>query len=435
MVFHCRCFSLLEDDEELTYESTTTQTKSTTTYYTAASDFSRSHAKTLQVLNLANKGSNLRVFTFAELKTATENFCTASKIGEGVFGSVYKGVIKSLDLDHPMQVAVKLTNELLQGHKGRAREINARGSVEHPNLVKLIGYCTEDNELGTKLLFVYEYMVNRSVRDHLSAKSETPLSWNMRLKVAQDVARGLTFLHEQMEFQMIFMNFKSSNVLLDDQWNAKLSGFGVPQMQKEITHIKTKTAAPVFIDIGYSPPEYFVKRHRTSKVDVWSYGVFLYELITGRHPFDKKLPFNEQRLVQWVQPYLGSDRFELIIDPRLEGNYPLESAQKLSIIADKCLSESPNSRPKMSEVLEMVNQLIMVQSQATSPASTQVPQVVIDPNKVFAAPAQGEKTQEDIKHEDERASSKPAYLPQIRYSKLWKSLKCCSGKGCCVSLH
>ncbi|KAJ0817690.1 putative protein kinase RLK-Pelle-RLCK-VIIa-2 family [Helianthus annuus] len=313
----------------------------------------------------------------------------------------------------------------VEGHKGRAREINARGSVEHPNLVKLIGYCTEDNELGTKLLFVYEYMVNRSVRDHLSAKkSETPLSWNMRLKVAQDVARGLTFLHEQMEFQMIFMNFKSSNVLLlDDQWNAKLSGFGVPQMQKEITHIKTKIAAPVFIDNGYSPPEYFVKRHRTSKVDVWSYGVFLYELITGRHPFDKKLPFNEQRLVQWVQPYLGSDRFELIIDPRLEGNYPLESAQKLSIIADKCLSESPNSRPKMSEVLEMVNQLITIQSQATSPASTQIPQA-----------------QEDIKHEDKRGSMniqrrKPAYLPQIRYSKLWKSLKCCSGKGCCVSLH
>ncbi|KAJ0710293.1 putative transferase, protein kinase RLK-Pelle-RLCK-VIIa-2 family [Helianthus annuus] len=123
--------------------------KSSTTYYTAALDFNRSthnsHAKTLQVLNLANKGSNLRVFTVAELKTASENFCTASKIGEGVFGSVYKGVIKSLD-HHPMQVVVKLTNELLQGQKEWETEINVLGVIEHPNLAKLIGYCAEDTE-------------------------------------------------------------------------------------------------------------------------------------------------------------------------------------------------------------------------------------------------------------------------------------------------
>uniref|UniRef100_A0A251TS45 Putative NB-ARC n=1 Tax=Helianthus annuus TaxID=4232 RepID=A0A251TS45_HELAN len=194
--------------------------KSSTTYYTAALDFNRSthnsHAKTLQVLNLANKGSNLRVFTVAELKTASENFCTASKIGEGVFGSVYKGVIKSLD-HHPMQVVVKLTNELLQGQKEWETEINVLGVIEHPNLAKLIGYCAEDTEPGTQLLLVYEYMPNGTVRDHLSTKSETPLSWNMRLKVAQVVALGLKYLHKQMEFQVKYHYNKKNKKFINGE--------------------------------------------------------------------------------------------------------------------------------------------------------------------------------------------------------------------------
>ncbi|GJZ94203.1 probable serine/threonine-protein kinase PBL19 [Tanacetum coccineum] len=134
----------------------------------------------------------------------------------------------------------KLAGTTFWGHKEWETEINVLGVVKHPNLVKLVGYCTALS--GTQLLLVYEYMPNKSVRDHLSAKSETPLSWTMRLKVAQDAARGLAYLHEEMHFQIIFRDFKSSNILLDDQWNAKLSDFGVARIvgaHEGLTHIST----------------------------------------------------------------------------------------------------------------------------------------------------------------------------------------------------
>ncbi|KAI3743435.1 hypothetical protein L1987_61144 [Smallanthus sonchifolius] len=351
MVFHCRCFSFSEN-EEIEY-GTTTQTNSET-FYTACSDLNRS-----EFSNLTEKPSNLRVFTVAELKAATNNFCRSSKIGEGGFGSVYKGLIKSLEYPfHEIQVAVKYADGVLQGHKEWVTEISVLGVVKHPNLVKLIGHCIDYNKRGIQLLLVYEYMANRSVRDHLSAKSQTPLSWNMRLKVAQDAARGLTYLHEDMDFQIIFRDFKSSNILLDGQWNAKLSDFGLARSgpREGLTHITTMFAGTM----TYAAPEYIETGHLSTKCDVWSYGVFLYELITGRPPLDRSRPRNEKKLLEWVKPYLDVKRLKLIIDSRLEGKYSIKSAQKLSFIASRCLRKDPKSRPNMSEVLEMVNQLIAV---------------------------------------------------------------------------
>ncbi|GKC16528.1 probable serine/threonine-protein kinase PBL19 [Tanacetum coccineum] len=253
-------------------------------------------------------------------------------------------------------VDLKLAGTTFWGHKEWETEINVLGVVKHPNLVKLVGYCTALS--GTQLLLVYEYMPNKSVRDHLSAKSETPLSWTMRLKVAQDAARGLAYLHEEMHFQIIFRDFKSSNILLDDQWNAKLSDFGVARIvgaHEGLTHISTAFVGT----LGYAAPEYLTEGHLTSKSDVWSYGVFLYELITGRRPLDRK----KQRLIEWV----NSKEFISIIDSKLEDDYSLNSAEKLANIANCCLIRDPKSRPKMSEVLEMVNQLIEVTSQTTNP--------------------------------------------------------------------
>lgn len=151
--------------------------------------------------------------------------------------------------------------------------------------------------------------------------------------------------------------------------------------------------------MGYAAPEYIQTGHLTSKSDVWGYGVFLYELITGRRPLDKNRPKNEQKLLEWVKPYLDSKKFRLIIDSRLEGKYSLKSAQKLSIIANRCLSRNPKSRPKMSEVLEMVNQLIGGPSQApgaTPPLKSSVP-VAIEPRKVFVGPTNVRNSHEETK--------------------------------------
>lgn len=330
-------------------EITTPSTSNTSSESTGRSSFP----------SLTQKPSNLRLFTLSELKTATKNFDRAVKIGEGGFGCVYKCVIKSSENPQKkLDVAVKqLGKRGLQGHKEWMTEVNVLGVVEHPNLVKLVGYCAEDDERGIQRLLVYEYMPNGSVDDHLSSRVESPLPWVMRLKVAQDAARGLTYLHERMDFQIIFRDFKSSNILLDEQWNAKLSDFGLARLGPSDgrTHVSTAVVGTM----GYAAPEYIQSGRLTSKSDVWSYGVFIYELITGRRPLDKNRPKNEQKLLQWVKPYMSdTKKFHQILDPRIEWNGSQKSAQKLGAVADRCLTRHPKSRPKMSEVLEMVNRIV-----------------------------------------------------------------------------
>ncbi|CAN1238122.1 Serine/threonine-protein kinase PCRK1 [Linum grandiflorum] len=285
--------------------------------------------------------SHLRVFTFSELKTATKNFSRSLMIGEGGFGGVYRGVIKStVEVGKKIDIAVKqLSRRGLQGHKEWVTEVN---------------------------LLVYEYMPNRSVLDHLSSRFQTSLSWATRMKIAQDTAKGLAYLHEGMDFQIIFRDFKSSNILLDEEWNAKLSDFGLARLgpSEGLSHVSTAVVGT----IGYAAPEYIQTGRLTSKSDVWSYGVFLYELITGRRPLDRNKPKNEQKLLEWVRQHLSDMRkFRLILDPKLEGKYDLKSAQRLAAVANRCLLRQAKARPKMSEVVEMLNKIMDSAELGTSP--------------------------------------------------------------------
>ncbi|XP_075487246.1 serine/threonine-protein kinase PCRK1-like [Primulina tabacum] len=318
--------------------------------------------------NLYERPNSLRVFTFPELKQMTKSFSHSSKLGEGGFGSVYQGIMKSSeDPAKKHAVAVKqLGKRGLQGHKEWVTEVNVLGVVEHPNLVKLIGYCAEDDERGIQRLLIYEYMPNGSVEDHLSIKSTTPLSWTMRLRIALDAAKGLAYLHEEMDFQIIFRDFKSSNILLDEQWNSKLSDFGLARLgpPEGLTHVSTAVVGTM----GYAAPEYVRTGHLTSKTDVWSYGVFLYELITGRRPLDRNRPKSEQKLLEWVKPYISdAKKFKHILDPRLDGKQILKSAHNLSLVANRCLARHSKTRPKMSEVLEMVRQVVDTSAGTASP--------------------------------------------------------------------
>jgi len=254
-----------------------------------------------------------------------------------------------------------------QGHKEWVTEVDVLGVVEHPNLVKLFGYCADDDERGIQRLLIYEFMPNGSVEYHLSARNETSLSWAMRLRVAQDAARGLTYLHEEMDFQIIFRDFKSSNILLDDQWNAKLSDFGMARLgpTEGLTHVSTAVVGTM----GYAAPEYIQTGRLTSKSDVWSYGVFLYELLTGRRPLDRNRPKCEQKLLDWVRPYLSDvKKFQQILDPRMKDKYSPKSAQRLANVANRCLVRNPKSRPKMSEVLQMVTRIVDASTETGNPA-------------------------------------------------------------------
>ncbi|CDY39520.1 BnaC04g15190D [Brassica napus] len=304
--------------------------------------------------------NDLKVFTYGELKLATKGFSRALLIGEGGFGCVYRGVVDGFD--SKINVAVKQLNRqegYIQGHKEWINEVSFLGVVNHPNLVKLVGYCADDDERGMQRLLVYELMSNKSLEDHLVGRvMSVSLPWITRLKIAQDAAQGLAYLHEQMDFQLIFRDFKSSNILLDERFSAKLSDFGLARQgpPEGLGHVSTSVVGTV----GYAAPEYVQTGKLTAKSDVWSFGVVLYELITGRRAVDRNRPRGEQKLLEWVKPYVSdSKKFHVIVDPRLQGQYYcIKSVQRVAALANKCLMKQPKSRPRMSEVVSLLGSII-----------------------------------------------------------------------------
>ncbi|KAL5166862.1 putative serine/threonine-protein kinase PBL8 [Glycine soja] len=293
-------------------------------------------------------------FTLYELETITKSFRGDYILGEGGFGTVYKGYIdenvrvglKSLP------VAVKVLNkEGLQGHREWLTEVNFLGQLRHPNLVKLIGYCCEDDHR----LLVYEFMFRGSLENHLFRKATVPLSWATRMMIALGAAKGLAFLHNA-ERPVIYRDFKTSNILLDSDYTAKLSDFGLAKAgpQGDETHVSTR----VMGTYGYAAPEYVMTGHLTARSDVYSFGVVLLELLTGRKSVDKTRPGKEQSLVDWARPKLNDKRKLLqIIDPRLENQYSVRAAQKACSLAYYCLSQNPKARPLMSDVVETLEPL------------------------------------------------------------------------------
>ncbi|XP_057807508.1 probable serine/threonine-protein kinase PBL19 [Salvia miltiorrhiza] len=306
------------------------------------------------------KAQNLRVFTFAELKQATNNFNRLLKIGEGGFGCVYKGTIKPLEGNpgHSMIVAIKkLNRDGCQGHKQWVAEVQLLGVVDHSNLVRLIGYCAVDGERGIQRLLVYEYMPNKSLEDHIFSRAGPVLSWELRLEIMLGAAEGLAYLHEELEIQVIYRDFKSSNILLDEDFKAKLSDFGLAREGPTAGHTHVSTA--VVGTHGYAAPDYIQTGHLTSKSDVWSFGVVVYEMLTGRRSLEREQPKSKQKLLDWVkQNPADSRRFSTIMDPRLENKYPISAARKVAKLADSCLVKSGKERPRMSKVVEALKSII-----------------------------------------------------------------------------
>ncbi|KAG5071873.1 hypothetical protein AAZX31_03G092300 [Glycine max] len=315
------------------------------------------------------KGHNLRNFSFTELKRATSDFSSLLKIGEGGFGSVFKGSIKPVDGNgNSVLVAIKRLNKnALQGHKQWLTEVQFLGIVEHPNLVKLIGYCALDDERGIQRLLVYEYMPNKSLEFHLFNKAYDPLPWKTRLEIILEAAQGLSYLHEELEIQVIYRDFKASNVLLDENFKPKLSDFGLAREGPVAgdTHVSTA----VMGTYGYAAPDYIETGHLTAKSDVWSFGVVLYEILTGRRSMERNRPKTEKKLLEWVKQYPpDSKRFDMIVDPRLQGEYSIKGARKIAKLAAHCLRKSAKDRPSMSQVVERLKEIILDSDEEQQPA-------------------------------------------------------------------
>lgn len=333
---------------------------------TTTTSNAESNSSTSKVEDEIKVASRLRKFSFNDLKLATRNFRPESLLGEGGFGCVFKGWIEEngtapVKPGTGLTVAVKtLNHDGLQGHKEWLAEVNYLGDLVHQNLVKLIGYCIEDDQR----LLVYEFMPRGSLENHLFRRS-LPLPWSIRMKIALGAAKGLAFLHEEAERPVIYRDFKTSNILLDAEYNAKLSDFGLAKdgPEGDKTHVSTR----VMGTYGYAAPEYVMTGHLTSRSDVYSFGVVLLEMITGRRSMDKNRPNGEHNLVEWARPHLGERRrFYRLIDPRLEGHFSIKGAQKAAHLAAHCLSRDPKARPLMSEVVEALKPLPNLKDMASS---------------------------------------------------------------------
>lgn len=358
------CFSFKKKGKEKKQSNSAPELRKQTTSDVSANRVSKSANSTSSSRSIPElykeKQHNLRVFTYNELREATNDFHRLLKIGEGGFGSVYKGTVKPPNgKGNPIVVAIKKLNRYgMQGHKEFLAEVQFLGVVDHPKLVKLLGYCAVDGERGIQRLLVYEYMKNKSLEDHLFGKNTPPLPWITRLKIMSDAAEGLEYLHEGIEVQVIFRDFKSSNVLLDANMNAKLSDFGMAREGPtgDNTHVST---APVGT-YGYAAPEYVDTGHLKQKSDIYSFGVVLYEILTGRRAIERSRPPSEQKLLEWVKRFPADSRmFNMIMDLRLRHQYPLNAARKIAKLADRCLIKEAEERPNMSEIIEVLKEAIL----------------------------------------------------------------------------
>ncbi|EER92482.1 probable serine/threonine-protein kinase PBL10 isoform X2 [Sorghum bicolor] len=331
----------------------------TSTFGTKTSGSSSSVPPTPRTETEILESSNVRKFTFSELKGSTRNFRPDSLLGEGGFGSVFKGWMDERTLapvkpGTGMIVAVKkLKLDSFQGHREWLAEVNYLGQLSHPNLVKLIGYCLEDEQR----LLVYEYMPRGSLEHHLFRRSSNfqPLPWNLRIKVALEAARGLAFLHGD-QAKVIYRDFKTSNILLDSEYNAKLADFGLAKdgPTGDKSHVSTRVMGTQ----GYAAPEYLATGHLTAKSDVYSYGVVLLELLSGQRALDKNRPPGQHNLVEWARPYITNKRRVIhVLDSRLGSQCSLPAAQKMATLALQCLSMDARGRPGMDQVVTVLEDL------------------------------------------------------------------------------
>ncbi|CAN1152225.1 Probable receptor-like protein kinase At5g18500 [Linum perenne] len=284
-------------------------------------------------------------FTLRDLELATNRFSKDNVLGEGGYGVVYRG-----NLVNGSPVAVKkILNNLGQAEKEFRVEVEAIGHVRHKNLVRLLGYCIE----GTHRMLVYEYVNNGNLEQwlHGAMRHHGYLTWEARIKVLLGTAKALAYLHDAIEPKVVHRDIKSSNILIDDDFNAKVSDFGLAKLLGAgKSHVTTR----VMGTFGYVAPEYANSGLLNEKSDVYSFGVVLLEAITGRDPVDYGRSSQEVNLVDWLKMMVGSRRSEEVVDPNIERRPSTRSLKRALLTALRCVDPDSEKRPKMGQVVRML---------------------------------------------------------------------------------
>ncbi|XP_059455944.1 probable serine/threonine-protein kinase At1g01540 [Corylus avellana] len=286
-----------------------------------------------------------RWYTLRELEAATNGLCEENVIGEGGYGIVYSGL-----LPDGTRVAVKnLLNNRGQAEKEFKVEVETIGRVRHKNLVRLLGYCVE----GAYRMLVYEYVDNGNLDQWLQGDvgNVSPLTWDIRMNIILGTAKGLAYLHEGLEPKVVHRDVKSSNILLDRQWNAKVSDFGLAKLLcSEMSYVTTR----VMGTFGYVAPEYACTGMLNEKSDVYSFGILIMEIISGRSPVDYSRPQGEVNLVDWLKNMVGNRKSEEVVDPKLPEMPASKALKRVLLVALRCVDPDATKRPKMGHVIHML---------------------------------------------------------------------------------
>lgn len=291
------------------------------------------------------RGTGPKKFSYQELARATSNFKDEEKLGEGGFGGVYKGFLKEID----SFVAVKrVSRGSKQGVKEYAAEVKIISRLRHRNLVQLIGWCHERREL----LLVYEFMPHGSLDSHLF-KQTSLLTWEVRYKIVQGLASGLLYLHEEWEQCVVHRDIKSSNIMLDSDFNAKLGDFGLARL---VDHEKGSQTTVLAGTMGYMAPECAMTGKASRESDVYSFGIVALEIACGRKPINPKASNEDQvSMVHWVWELYGEGKLLEAVDPRLCGDFNKTQMERLMIVGLSCAHPDEHLRPSIRQALHVLN--------------------------------------------------------------------------------